>query len=209
MRPGPFAPVVGLDIDGTSGDYHGHFTKFIEQWTGRPMPDPSQYTGGVPFHKHLGVSRSTYNDAKLAYRQGGMKRSMPAYPGIGDFTRAVRKAGCQVWICTTRPYLRLDNIDPDTRHWLRRNGLQHDAVLYGEHKWRDLARAVGVERVVCVYDDLPAMTGQAEGIGLTAWLRTQPYNTYSGTPKRVGSVVDMQVAFNLSYLKWKSNHADS
>jgi hypothetical protein len=158
MRPGPFAPVVGLDIDGTSGDYHGHFTKFIEQWTGRPMPDPSQYTGGVPFHKHLGVSRSTYNDAKLAYRQGG---------------------------------------------------LQHDAVLYGEHKWRDLARAVGVERVVCVYDDLPAMTGQAEGIGLTAWLRTQPYNTYSGTPKRVGSVVDMQVAFNLSYLKWKSNHADS
>lgn len=207
MRPAPDAPVVALDIDGTSGDYHGHFTRFIEAWLGRPMPDPTQYTGGVPFHKHLGVSRSTYNDAKLAYRQGGLKRSMPAFEGIGEFTRYVRNHGVQLWICTTRPYLRLDNIDPDTRHWLRRNGLQHDAVLYGQHKYRDLVRAVGRGRVVVAFDDLPAMIRQAESLGLPAWLRAQPYNEGSGISKVVGNVDDMYLAFDEELTIWRKNHA--
>jgi hypothetical protein len=179
VRPQPFAPVVALDIDGTSGEHHGHFTAFIEQWLGRPMPSATQYTGGVQFHKHLGVSRATYNQAKLAYRQGGMKRSMPVYEGIGDFTRHIRKQGCQVWICTTRPYLRLDNIDPDTRHWLtKRARMQYDAVLYGPHKYVDLVRAVGRERVVMVYDDLPKMIEQALAQDLPVTLRLQPYNDY-------------------------------
>jgi hypothetical protein len=206
-RPDPFAPVVALDIDGTSGDHHGHFTRFIEQWTGRPMPSESQFTGGVPFHKHLGVSRATYNQAKLAYRQGGMKRSMPAYEGIGEFTRHVRRAGVQLWICTTRPYLRLDNIDPDTRHWLRRNGLQHDAVLYGPHKYVDLVRAVGKDRVVMVYDDLPKMIEQAMGQGLDSTLRLQPYNGYwLDKPAPLGSA-SLHVARNVTGMTEIFNYA--
>lgn len=209
LRPHPLGPVMALDIDGTSGDYHGHFTKFIEQWLGRPMPDPAQYTGGVPFHKHLGVSRSTYNDAKLAYRQGGMKRSMPAYEGIGEFTRYVRKQGVQVWICTTRPYLRLDNIDPDTRHWLRRNGLQHDAVLYGEHKYRDLVRVVGADRVVVVFDDLPRMIAQARSLGLPSVLRAQPYNAAeasSGNFLTARSVDEMREWFDILHDEWRKKN---
>lgn len=209
MRPDPFAPVVALDIDGTSGDYHGHFTKFAEQWIGRPMPDPKEFTGGVHFSKHLGVSRSTYNTMKLAYRQGGMKRSMPAYEGIGEFTKHVRKCGVQVWICTTRPYLRLDNIDPDTRHWLRRNGLQHDAVLYGPHKYHDLARAVGADRVVVVYDDLPKMIGQAMSLGMPTVLRAQPYNMVevrSGKYAWADSVDDMRWYFDRRLAEWRKNH---
>lgn len=179
MRPGPLSPVIGLDIDGTAGDYHAHFTWFIGQWLGRPMPDPTQYTGGVPFHTHLGVSRSTYRAAKLAYRQGGIKRWMPVYEGIGEFTRYVRSHGVQVWITTTRPYLNLSNIDPDTRHWLtRRAHIQYDGVLYGPHKYRDLVSAVGAQRVLAVYDDLPALIEQALSLDLFAVLRTQPYNMY-------------------------------
>jgi hypothetical protein len=211
MRPHPLGPVIALDIDGTCGDYHAHFTWFIEQWTGRPMPDPAQYTGGVPFHKHLGVSRATYNDAKLAYRQGGIKRWMPVYDGIGDFTRYVRGQGVAVWICTTRPYLRLDNIDPDTRHWLtKRAHIQYDAVLYGEHKYRDLVRAVGADRVVVAYDDLPAMIEQAESLGIHTWMRAQPYNepVSSGITRRVHTVREMEQAFNYEWQWWKErNHA--
>ena len=209
-RPGPFAPVVALDIDGTSGDYHGHFTKFIQDWTGREMPSPNMYTGGVHFSKHLGVSRKTYNEAKLAYRQGGMKRSMPAYPGIGEFTRDIRKNGVQLWICTTRPYLRLDNIDPDTRHWLRRNHLQYDNILYGEYKYRDLARAVGRDRVVMVYDDLPKMIEQAASSHMPACLRRQPYNTYWEGNDRfpvARNVADMWVVFDKAINEWRNNHA--
>lgn len=206
-RPDPFAPVIGLDIDGTSGDYHGHFIRFAEGWIGRPLPSATQYTGGVPFHKYLGISRSTYNTIKLAYRQGGMKRTMPPYPGIGEFTRYVRKRGVQVWVCTTRPYLRLDNIDPDTRHWIKdRAKMQYDAVLYGPHKYRDLIRAVGVERVLCVYDDLPRLIEQARSLGISAYMRAQPYNEGSGIEPVVRSVLDMGVAFDAELKRWKEAH---
>ena len=168
-------PVVGLDIDGTLGDYHSHFTRFAEQWCGREMPDPHKNTEGVPLFSWLGMSKATYRQCKLAYRQGGMKRSMPCYEGASELTRAIRREGGEVWIATTRPYLRLDNIDPDTRHWLRRNGIQFDGVLFGEHKYRDLKKILG-ERVMFVVDDLPEMTEQAESIGLQAFLRIQPYN---------------------------------
>lgn len=199
MKPHPDAPVLALDIDGTSGDYHGHFTWFIEQWLGRPMPSATEMTGGVPFYKHLGVSRATYREAKLAFRQGGMKRSMPPYEGIGDFTRYVRKNGVQVWICTTRPYLRLDNIDPDTRHWLtKRAHMQYDSIIYGHNKYRDLVRSVGSKRVVAVYDDLPEMIQQAESVGLPAYLRAQPYNVEWGNGRvpMLYSIDDYYVAFD-------------
>lgn len=171
-------PVVALDIDGTLGDYHGHFLRFAEGWIGRPMPDPQQNTDGVPLYKWMGVSKSTYRECKLAYRQGGLKRNMPVYEGASELTRYMRRKGAEVWICTTRPYLRLDNIDPDTRHWLRRNGIQYDGVIFGEHKYRQLRDLVGAARVALVVDDLPEMLLQA-GVALpSAWrlIRHQPYN---------------------------------
>jgi phosphoglycolate phosphatase-like HAD superfamily hydrolase len=178
-------PVVALDLDGTLGDYHLHFTRFAREWTGRPMPEPEDINPGEPFHKHLGLSKDTYRQCKLAYRQGGMKRSMPVYPGASEMIRRFRQAGAGVWICTTRPYLRLDNIDPDTRHWLRRNHIQYDGVLYGHNKYRDLARDVGADDVVAVLDDLVAMLDQASDLGMPAYLRDQPYNRYTHVYSRV------------------------
>lgn len=170
-------PVVALDIDGTLGDYHGHFTRFAEQWTGRSLPPPDKNTGGMEFFQWLGMSRKNYNDCKLAYRQGGMKRSMPCYDDAADVVRYIRsKLKYEVWICTTRPYLRLDNIDPDTRHWLRRNKIQYDGLLYGSSKYRDLVHSVGLQRVMLVVDDLPKYIEQAMKVGLPSAVRDQPYN---------------------------------
>lgn len=190
--------MVALDIDGTLAKYHEHFTRFAEAWTGKRMPAADELTGGVPFHKHLGISKSTYRKVKLAYRQGGMKRSIEFYWGAGQMTRAIRAAGFQVWICTTRPYLQLENIDPDTRESLRRNGVQYDNVIYGEHKYRDLKRAVGVDKVVMVADDLPQMIDQACDLGMRAYMRTTPYNqSYdrSDMAGRVDSIGQMFDAF--------------
>lgn len=141
------------------------------------MPSPIEVNPGLPLHRFMRTSKHTYRQCKLAYRQGGLKRSMPVYPGARELTVQLRRAGAEVWICTTRPYLRLDNIDPDTRHWLRRNRIQFDGVLYGHNKYRDLVRAVGTDRVVAVLDDLPAMLEQARGLGLYTICRQQPYNT--------------------------------
>lgn len=178
MRQNTGRPVIALDIDGTLGDYHGHFLRFAEQWYGRKMPDPEDINPGMPLHKFMETSKSMYRECKLAYRQGGMKRSMPAYPGASALTRHLRqKLHCEVWICTTRPYLRLDNIDPDTRHWLRRNKIQYDGVIWGPHKYRDLAKKVGLERVVAVVDDELMLVRQALDVGFeNIYLRDQPYN---------------------------------
>jgi hypothetical protein len=216
MRPTDFKPVVALDIDGTLGDYHGHFLRFAEQWVGRAMPTPEDINPGLPLHKHMRISKATYRSCKLAYRQGGLKRSMPCYPGARELTVDIRKAGAEVWIATTRPYLRLDNIDPDTRHWLRRNKIQHDAVIYGEHKYRDLVRNVGVNRVVAVMDDLPEMIEQALGRTLRSFLRDQPYNRHYepdalGQIDFGGRVTDLneaRVYFVQLVEKWRRQHGN-
>lgn len=183
--------IVALDIDGTLGDYHNHFLRFAEAWIGRPMPSASEVNPGLRLRKFMGVSLQTYRECKLAYRQGGLKRSMPAYSGASQLTRNIRKLGAEVWICTTRPYLRLDNIDPDTREWLRRNQIEYDAILFGEDKYKELKRQAG-HRVGAVFDDLPEMCFAARRLGFNpVYIRDQPYNQYLDWPNRVFGCEDI------------------
>lgn len=174
-------PVVAIDVDGTLADYHGWFLRFAEMYFGREMPSPKAINPGMPLHKFMGVSKPAYRDCKLAYRQGGMKRSMPCLEGADWVVSEVRKQA-EVWICTTRPYLRLDNIDPDTREWLGRNGIRYDALLFdtaegaGGSKYRELKRQAG-PRIAAVVEDLPEQAGQAIKLNLMpVYLRNQPYN---------------------------------
>lgn len=174
-------PVVALDIDGTLGDYHSHFLWFAEQWIGKKMPPADRINPGLRLHKFMGISLRTYRECKLAYRQGGLKRFMPCYPGASELTEAIRAVGAEVWIATTRPYLRLDNIDPDTREWLRRNRIKYDAILFGDDKYRELRRQAG-NRVAGILEDLPELFREAKQLFPQAWvcLRDQPYNRYAG-----------------------------
>jgi hypothetical protein len=186
---GAMKPVVALDIDGTMGDYHKHFTMFAEMWTGRSMPDPKRMNPAQPFHQHLGMSKATYRQCKLAYRQGGMKRSMPPMFGCDTLTRELRRAGAEVFICTTRPYLRLDTIDPDTRHWLRRNHVQFDGLLYGEHKYRQLLTIVNRSRVIGVLDDEVDLCRRAADLFLPTYIKDAPYNRHTQEFQRVYALV--------------------
>lgn len=169
-------PVIGLDIDGTLLGYHAHFIGFARQWSGNEAPDAYGYDARMPLHKYLGMSKTMYRRCKLAYRRGEMKRSLPLldqpYPNANELTHTLRRWGCEVWLCTTRPYLSHDSVDDATRHNLRRNGVVYNGLLWGEHKYRELVREVGKKRVVGVLDDLPEMCRQAEALGLrTAFAR--------------------------------------
>lgn len=201
-------PVVALDIDGTLGDYHGHFLRFAEGWTGKSMPPSDQVNPGMQLHKFMGVSKDTYRRVKLAYRRGGMKRSMPCYPRARMLTTHLRKNGAHVWICTTRPYLAMENIDEDTRHWLRRHGIQYDEVLWGEHKYRNLVKYVDKDNIIGVLDDLPAMIEQADVLGLNAYVRTQPYNRHMDDTwyKRVDDLSEACFELMTELNVWKENH---
>jgi len=141
-------PVVALDIDGTMGDYHSHFYEFACHWLGKSPPTPF-------YIDNLGLDLHTYRACKLAYRQGGMKRTMPMYYFADTLTAGLRKLGAEIWVTTTRPYNRLDNIDPDTQEWLRRHDIQYDYVIYDPDKYENLATQVDPGRVVAVLEDLP------------------------------------------------------
>lgn len=180
FRNGEGQPVVALDLDGTLGNYHKWFLQFAEMYFGRPMPNPAEINPGMPLYKFMGIKQYEYRDCKLAYRQGGMKRGMPVYEGASRLSQTVRKAGAELWLCTTRPYLRLDNIDPDTREWLHRHHIEYDAVLFdGLHrpKYEELVQQIDPERIVAVVDDLPEQIASAGKSGVRRlFLRDQPYN---------------------------------
>lgn len=205
---GEGVPVVAVDIDGTLGDYHAHFLDFAEKWLGREMPDPLEINPGMRLHRFMRVPLSDYRTCKLAFRQGGTKRWMPAYPYAAELTRDIRKAGAQVWICTTRPYLRLDNIDPDTQEWLNRNGIKYDAVIYGDEKYRELKRQAG-PRVAAVLEDLPELWMQARRRfpDSRVLLRHQPYNLQIETADRMGNLEFAAYMIVEAIEDWKKRHA--
>jgi hypothetical protein len=208
-------PVVGLDIDGTLGDYHGHFLKFAEGWLGRTLPHPQEINPGMRLSDFMTIPHEQYRQIKLAYRQGGLKRTMPVYDGAHEITRALRTAGAKIWLCTTRPYNKLDNIDADTREWLERNRINYDHVLWddgeGGGKYTELVRQVGIGSVVAVADDLVEQLHQAWGAGIPkCYLREQPYNVKGVDAHgliRVAGLADLHVTMMNDVSDWWKHNA--
>lgn len=171
----PVRPVMASDIDGTLGQYHQHFLRFASEWFGTTFS--LDYDGMRDLNEWMGVSKADYRACKLAYRQGGMKRVMPTYPGATAILE--RAIPAEFWLTTTRPYMRLDNVDPDTREWCRRNDISYDGLIYDENKYDRLVEIVGAERVVGVLEDLPKLYDRAEELGLNPILIGRQHNSYA------------------------------
>lgn len=194
-------PIVAVDIDGTLADYHGWFLKFASGYLNKDMPDPKELNPGLPLHEFMGLSKEAYRQVKLAYRQGGMKRTMPAFSGAAGLTRTIEASGAEVWICTTRPYLRLDNIDPDTREWLGRNDIKYTCLTFGDDKYETLVEYVGADRIVAVIEDLPAQVTKAEALGLNVYTPERPYN--STVENRFHSLGEIQEQVKADIERWR------
>jgi hypothetical protein len=204
-------PVVAIDIDGTLGDYHGHFLEFAEAYFHREAS--WHYTGRERFRdwccRAFDIDLTEFRAAKLAYRQGGQKRTMPIYPGAADLCHAVRREGAELWLTTTRPFLRLDNVDPDTREWLRRHGIEYDYMLYDKEKYKELYSLVGADRVAAVVDDLLTKSNEAELYfrwKAVVWRRTV-YNGAEGV-KDIGywDLREIQDVVLERINEWKEHH---
>jgi hypothetical protein len=206
-------PVVAIDIDGTMGLYHEHFLGFAEQYLGFEVL--WDYKGGQPFRqwfkKQFTTTDDVWHDVKLAYRQGGMKRSMPVYPGAYELCKNIRTlGGAELWVTTTRPYIRHDNIDPDTREWLRRNNILYDYLLYDGQKYQKLGDLVG-SRVVAVLDDLAEELEEASSVfgSDVAILRMNSFNEYSRPyHQQVRSLHQAEVLILDKLRIWKEQHED-
>lgn len=205
-------PVVAIDIDGTMGMYHQHFLEFASGYLNQVVKN--HYVGNQPFRDwfctNYNCSIDDWHDIKLAYRQGGMKRTMPIYPHAGMLCRAVREAGAELWVTTTRPYIRHDNIDPDTREWLRRHGIKYDYLIYDGHKYGKLAELVNPERVCAILEDLV----EEIGAGIHYFgknvpiLRRTPFNTATSSPG-MSEAVSLLMAEHIirgKVNRWKEAH---
>jgi hypothetical protein len=186
MRVKATAPVVAIDLDGTSGDYHKHFVWFLNNIyypssTYRPIWTPNMFG---EFSEALGMEKDAYRDGKLAYRQGGLKRCMPQFPadvekgGIEQDVQYIRSLGVQVWVTTNRPWMRLDNIDKDTKYWIDNNMGEVDGVIFSQEKYHDLIDNVGKDRILGVFDDLPENIEAAQELKLNVVLREGDHNQW-------------------------------
>lgn len=199
-------PVVAIDIDGTLGDYHGHFARFAEGWLG-VAEHADLYNGAEPYREWFcrtyGVDVTTFRSIKLAYRQGGMKRTMPVFPHAAALTADLMGAGAEVWLTTTRPWDRYDRVDPDTRAWLDRRGIRYHGLLYDELKMDALAERVDPDRVCFVLDDDIEVLHRAESLfpGSTV-LKKNPYNDALKWLVMVGSLEDAKAVAAAQILDW-------
>lgn len=163
-------PVVAFDVDGTLGDYHGQLIEFAKLYLNREPHPNNGYDGVMNFGDWMIDTfdmdgRKEYRDIKLAFRQGGSKRWMPPYPEMIEAVRFAKEGlGCEVWLTTTRPYLRLDSVDPDTREWLRRNEVPFDHLMYDDHKYELLVKYIDPRRIVAIVDDLPEQLAEADAV---------------------------------------------
>jgi len=194
---------VAADIDGTFAKYHPTFVGFCSKYFNRPFKDG--YDGSVDFEEYLGLSRPEYRAAKLAYRQGGNKRWLPVYDGAVNFCLSVRALGAELWLATTRPWQRLDNVDPDTQEWLQRNGVKIDGLLFGDDKYHQLCEHVGAARVVAVVDDLGLQIDAAKDLGLNAYQVLRQHNSGDQRDPRL-PLAEIYHRIEADINKWRIDH---
>jgi hypothetical protein len=172
-------PVVALDIDGTAGNWHAQFLMFLEKYLGVSEEIWWEYNGSGELSEWLRLDKRTYQEAKLAFRSGGFKRWMEAREGLDRFVKMVEGLECDLWVTTTRPWMRLDNMDPDTREWLRRNEVPYKGLLYDENKYDRLCEAIDKERVVLVLEDQLDQCNAAKRAGLPVVMMGSNWNRYN------------------------------
>lgn len=194
----PIKPVVAVDIDGTVAEYHAHLLRFIFRYYDiSPIHENElfdgngfcEWDGSGEFENFIGISREEYREAKLAFRQGGMKRTMPCFKEANLMVECFHDLGCEVWFTTTRPWQRLDNVDPDTREWLRRWNFQYEGLLYDEDKYGKLVEIVGAKRIVGVIDDLPEMYDRAQELELPVYQPHRNHNSHVSQARPVGGTL--------------------
>jgi len=199
-------PVVLVDIDGTIANYHDHLTTFATDYWDIESPD-YRWNGDGNFEDYLGLTQGQYREAKLAFRQGGMKRTMPAFE-MGDwFVHTLNELPLEVWFTTTRPWQRLDNVDPDTRFWLDHNGFQYHRLLFDDNKYERVCQIIDPERILLVVDDLPEQYDICTELELPVFQVARHHN--SGVKQRRewrGTLLQAQTLVNVNMKEWYEKH---
>lgn len=169
--------VVAVDVDGTMAQYHSHYASFVESYDDRlPLTLPRRWNGFGEFRDVLGLTQREHHERKLAFRAGGFKRWMPRFNYADLMVQTLKAMGIEVWVTTTRPWMRMDNVDTDTVEWLRRHDIPFDHLLFDEDKYHRLTELVDPERILAILDDEFEQRRRCEELGLPFVLARTEWN---------------------------------
>lgn len=173
----PVRWVVGMDIDGTLARYHRHYVDFVEMYDNHQTGTlPRRWDGVGEFRDLLGLSKKEHHDRKLAFRAGGFKRWMPKFDNVVRMMVGLENLGVEVWVTTTRPWMRMDNVDTDTVEWLKRWSIPYHHLLFDEDKYGRLCELVDPERIVAIVDDEEEQRDRCAALRLPFALRSTEWN---------------------------------
>jgi deoxypyrimidine-specific 5' nucleotidase type C protein (NT5C) len=172
--------VAALDLDGVLAAYPEHWIGWLEENSLRmPERDVSKFSlvTGVE-----NIDRESYTQLKHAYRSSGKELDVPTLPGAAEFTRSLKHMGYQIVIVSARPVERYKRLYSDSIRWLRKHGVQYDAVLWDSNKEDRIIRDLPV--VNFVLDDDPQNVERLVKAGINAYLFDRPYNRQAvGLPR--------------------------
>lgn len=153
------APVIGLDLDGTTADMTAGFRPRVAEARGidqvdatTHLPDPDDYAyskSTTPWFR----DREEFLEHFQAAEKSGFYRDLPVYDGAIDVLHHLAKKGFRIKAVTARSA----DYNPDTSHWLDSQGIPYEEILNpGFEKYT-------VEEVDIFIDDAPhVITGLVE-----------------------------------------------
>ena len=145
------APVIGLDLDGTTANMVGGFRLLMAEKNGLSTEDahatlrePDKYnmwTGEAAWFTTKEEFIATFQGAE----KGGLYRTLPAYEGAKEVIDSLIESGFEVKAVTARS----EEYNSDTAHWISSQDIPVDEILHPGHLKHD------VEGIDIFFDDAP------------------------------------------------------
>lgn len=153
------APVIGLDLDGTTADMTAGLRPRVAEARGidqanaeAELPDPDDYAyskSTKPWFR----DREDFLEHFHAAEKAGFYRDLPVYDGAIDVLHSLAEQGFRIKAVTARS----SDYNSDTSHWLNSQGIPYEEILNpGFEKYT-------VQEVDIFIDDAPhVITGLVE-----------------------------------------------
>lgn len=172
------------DIDDVLAAYTQYFCTLCHSITGRTLT-PEQIDNTRSIGEQFGMGRKEWEETKHRVRSNGDVR---LYKGVLSAIRAVQECkarGYNILLVTNRPLEEYPRMYADTVEWLVGKDIPFDALVFGSSKIRRIIRDHPdlLRRIVCAFDDHPAVIADYVAIGLNSVLVKGRENAHSeGVP---------------------------
>lgn len=109
------------------------------------------------------------------YRCGGF-RDVPMIDGAREALAEFRAAGYKIVIITARPHWQYKRLYADTIHWLKKNGIEHDLLLFNKDKAEALYEHIHPATPAWFIEDRDKHAMELVNIGINVLLLDYKYN---------------------------------